>query len=204
MEFNLNFLDSFPSLNKIPQKNNLFLEFNNKEYSLIKLITQQEMIPLKKTLSKLFFKIYFIVNSKKILIGLNTLNQELIKFDTNKIFTTWIEFRKRIPDNNKDINDINFLFFDCLRLKLKISLIKSLPKTDKRIKKTQSRIKLGTKTPIMPKKEENDIFQRGDLFFEQKDLLITKSKMYIKVDRKDKNKDFKLFGEPLDDTYKFF
>ena len=54
------------------------------------------------------------------------------------------------------------------------------------------------------KKEENDYFQRGDLLFEQKDLLITKSKMYIKVDRTEKNKDFKLFGEPLDDTYKFF
>ena len=162
MEFNLNFLDSFPSLNKIPQKNNLFLEFNNKEYSLNKLITQQEIIPLKKSLSKLFFKIYFIVNSKKLLIGLNSINQESIKFDTNKIFTTWIEFRKRIPDNNKDINDINFLFFDCLRLKLKISLIKSLPKTDKRIKKTQSRIKLGAKTPIIPKKADDKFKLKND------------------------------------------
>ena len=162
MEFDLNFLDSFPSLNKIPQKNNLFLEFNNKEYSLNKLITQQEIIPLKKSLSKLFFKIYFIVNSKKLLIGLNSINQELIKFDTNKIFTTWIEFRKRIPDNNKDINDINFLFFDCLRLKLKISLIKSLPKTDKRIKKTQSRIKLGAKTPIIPKKADDKFKLKND------------------------------------------
>ena len=162
MEFNLNFLDSFPSLNKIPQKNNLFLEFNNKEYSLDKLITQQEIIPLKKSLSKLFFKIYFIVNSKKLLIGLNSINQESIKFDTNKIFTTWIEFRKRIPDNNKDINDINFLFFDCLRLKLKISLIKSLPKTDKRIKKTQSRIKLGAKTPIIPKKADDKFKLKND------------------------------------------
>ena len=162
MEFNLNFLDSFPSLNKIPQKNNLFLEFNNKEYSLNKLITQQEIIPLKKSLSKLFFKIYFIVNSKKLLIGLNSINQESIKFDTNKIFTTWIEFRKRIPDNNKDINDINFLFFDCLRLKLKISLIKSLPKTDKRIKKTQSRIKLGAKTPIIPKKADDKFKMKND------------------------------------------
>ena len=162
MEFNLNFLDSFPSLNKIPQKNNLFLEFNNKEYSLNKLITQQEIIPLKKSLSKLSFKIYFIVNSKKLLIGLNSINQESIKFDTNKIFTTWIEFRKRIPDNNKDINDINFLFFDCLRLKLKISLIKSLPKTDKRIKKTQSRIKLGAKTPIIPKKADDKFKLKND------------------------------------------
>jgi len=56
----------------------------------------------------------------------------------------------------------------------------------------------------MSKKEDNDTFQRGDLFFEQKDLLITKSKLYIKVDRKDKNKDLKLFGEPLNDASKFF
>ena len=156
MEYNLNFVDSFPSLNKIPQKNNLFLEFNNKEYSLNKLIIQQEIISLKKPLSKLFFKIYFIINSKKLLIGVNSINQELIKFDSNKNYITWVEFKKRIPDNNnnKDINDINFLFFDCIRLKLKISLIKSLPKTDKRIKKTQSKIKIGTKTPIIPKKGE--------------------------------------------------
>ena len=156
MEYNLNFVDSFPSLNKIPQKNNLFLEFNNKEYSMNKLITQQEIISLKKPLSKLFFKIYFIINSKKLLIGVNSINQELIKFDSNKNYITWVEFKKRIPDNNnnKDINDINFLFFDCIRLKLKISLIKSLPKTDKRIKKTQSKIKIGTKTPIISKKGE--------------------------------------------------
>lgn len=53
---------------------------------------------------------------------------------------------------------------------------------------------------IPTRKEESGIFKRGDLLFEQKDLLITKSKMYIKVDRKDKDRDFKLFGEPLDDS----
>ena len=58
---------------------------------------------------------------------------------------------------------------------------------------------------IVPnKKEESSIFKRGDLFFEQKDLLITKSKMYIKVDRKDKNRDLKLFGEPINDSSKYF
>ena len=55
------------------------------------------------------------------------------------------------------------------------------------------------------KKDNNSsIFKRGDLLFEQKDLLITKSKMYIKVDRKDKNRDLKLFGEPLDNSSKYF
>ena len=53
------------------------------------------------------------------------------------------------------------------------------------------------------KKDESGIFKRGDLCFEQKDLLITKSKMYIKVDRKDRNRDLKLFGKPLNDN-KFF
>ena len=54
------------------------------------------------------------------------------------------------------------------------------------------------------KKEEESFFKRGDLLFDKKDLLITKSKMYIKVDRKDKNRDFKLFGAPLNDKSKFF
>ena len=54
------------------------------------------------------------------------------------------------------------------------------------------------------KKEDIGIFRRGDLLFEQKDLLITKSKMYIKVDRKDKKKKKKIFGEPLNDDSKFF
>jgi len=57
---------------------------------------------------------------------------------------------------------------------------------------------------IPTRKEESGIFKRGDLLFEQRDLLITKSKMYIKVDRKDKNRDFKLFGEPLNDSSKYF
>ena len=56
----------------------------------------------------------------------------------------------------------------------------------------------------MSKKEDISFFKRGDLYFDKKDLLITKSKMYIKVDRKDKNRDFKLFGEPLNDKSKFF
>ena len=53
-------------------------------------------------------------------------------------------------------------------------------------------------------KEDSTIFKRGDLVIEEKDLLITKSKMYIKVDRKDKNRDLKLFGEPLNESSKFF
>ena len=163
MELNINILDSFPSINKIQQKNNLFIEFNSKEYSLNKLITQQEAMVSKKVLSKYNFKIYFINNQRKILIGANNINQSSIKFDNNnKCFITWLEFRKIIQNNNKELNDINFLFFDCIRLKFKISLIKTFPKTDKRIKKTKNKVKIGARTPIIPKKEETKFFNKND------------------------------------------
>ena len=54
------------------------------------------------------------------------------------------------------------------------------------------------------KKDDDNIFKRGDLLFDKKDLLITKSKMYIKVDRKEQYRDFKLLGEPLSNKSKFF
>ena len=78
-------------------------------------------------------------------------------------------------------------------LKLKDDIINEYFDEKKMKEKNNSKI-------IPTRKEESGIFKRGDLLFEQKDLLITKSKMYIKVDRKDKDRDFKLFGEPLDDS----
>ena len=155
MEYNINILDSFPSLNKIHQKNNLFLEFNNKDYFLNKLISHQETMITKKSPSKFYFKIYLLYNAKKELISSNYINQDIIKFDNNKSFITWLEFRKRNQDNNnKEINDFNYLFFDCIRLKIKITLNKTIPKTDKRIKTTKSKIKIGYKTPNITKKDE--------------------------------------------------
>ena len=157
MEFNINILDSFPSLNKISQKNNLLLEFNNKEYFLNKLIFQQEIIVAKKSLKKFYFKLFLLSDTKKILIGSNYINQDLSKSDNNKSFISWLEFRKnnQCKNNNKELNDdINFLFFDCIRLKIKITLVKTIPKTDKRIKTTKSKIKEDAKTPNLPKKQE--------------------------------------------------
>ena len=156
MEFNINILDSFPSLNKISQKNNLLLEFNNKEYFLSKLIFQQEIIIANKSLKKFYFKIFLLSNSKKILIGSNYLNQETSKLDNNKSLISWLEFRRKSQgNNNKEINDdINYIFFDCIRLKIKITLVKTIPKTDKRIKTTKSKIKIESKTPNAPKRQE--------------------------------------------------
>lgn len=66
------------------------------------------------------------------------------------------------------------------------------------------REKNNSKINVSKKNEEEEVFKRGDLFFEKKDFLITKSKIYIKVDRKDKFKDFKIMGEPLNNESKFF
>ena len=156
MEFNINILDSFPSLNKISQKNNLLLEFNNKEYFLSKLIFQQKIIIANKSLKKFYFKIFLLSNSKKILIGSNCINQEMSKLDNNKSLISWLEFRRKSQgNNNKEINDdINYIFFDCIRLKIKITLVKTIPKTDKRIKTTKSKIKIESKTPNAPKRQE--------------------------------------------------
>ena len=85
----------------------------------------------------------------------------------------------------------------------KIDPINDLKLTDDIINEyfDEKKMKGKNNSKIIPtRKEESSIFKRGDLLFEQKDLLITKSKMYIKVDRKDKDRDFKLFGEPLDDS----
>ena len=85
----------------------------------------------------------------------------------------------------------------------KIDPINDLKLTDDIINEyfDEKKMKEKNNSKIIPtRKEESGIFKRGDLLFEQKDLLITKSKMYIKVDRKDKDRDFKLFGEPLDDS----
>jgi hypothetical protein len=89
----------------------------------------------------------------------------------------------------------------------KIDPINDLKLTDDIINEyfDEKKMKEKNNSKIIPtRKEESGIFKRGDLLFEQRDLLITKSKMYIKVDRKDKNRDFKLFGEPLNDSSKYF
>ena len=150
MEYIINILDSFPSLNKLTQKHNIILELNNKEYNLKKLINQQEAISIKENLSKLLLKIYATLNNKKILIGINHINTENLYFD-NKVSISWLEFKKKIEDNQKEINDINLLFFDCIRLKIKILLNRIIPKSDKKIKANKNIIKF-----VSPKREDKN------------------------------------------------
>ena len=150
MEFIINILDSFPSLNKLTQKHNITLELNNKEYNLKKLIIQQEAISIKENLPNLLFKVYAILNNKKILIGINHINFDSLNYD-DKSSIIWLEFKKKIEENKKEINDINILFYDCIRLKIKIFQTKLIPKTDKKIKNNKSKLNL-----VSPNKQEKN------------------------------------------------
>ena len=143
MEFNINIIDSFPSLNKFAQKNNLILELNNKEYNLKKLITLQDIISIKENLSQIGLKVYALSNNRKILIGVNQLNLDIFSSD-KKCSIIWLEFKKKIEENKKEINDINLLFYDCIRLKIKISLIKTPSKNEKKNKTSKSKLKFGS------------------------------------------------------------
>ena len=107
MEFNINIIDSFPSLNKFAQKNNLILELNNKEYNLKKLITQQDIISIKENLSQILLKVYALSNNKKILIGLNQLNSDI--FSSDKEITPELFFFKW---KMSDIDDKKLLIED--------------------------------------------------------------------------------------------
>ena len=149
MEFSINIIDSFPSLNKFAQKNNIILELNNKEYNLKKLITQQEIISIKENPFQICLKIFALSNNKKILIGKNQLNSEIFHSD-KKSSIIWLEFKKKMEENKKEINDINLLFYDCIRLKIKISSNKIPSKSDKKIKTSKSKIKFGS--PNEPRK----------------------------------------------------
>lgn len=48
-----------------------------------------------------------------------------------------------MEENKKSINDLNLLFYDCIRLKIKISSFKTIPKSDKKLK-NKSKIKFSS------------------------------------------------------------
>jgi hypothetical protein len=94
MEVNLSILDTFPSLNKLSLKNNLLLEYNNKEYNLKSIINQQDIFSIKENASEISFKIYVLSNNNKVLIGTNQLNIDSLNSE-NKSSIVWLEFKKK-------------------------------------------------------------------------------------------------------------
>ena len=142
MEYTITILDSFPSLNKLTQKYNILLELNNKDYNLKKLIKHQDSISIKENFNNLLLKVYAILNDKKTLIGINHISTESLN-SYNKNSIIWLEFKKKMEENKKSINDLNLLFYDCIRLKIKISSFKTIPKSDKKLK-NKSKIKFSS------------------------------------------------------------
>ena len=146
MEIRIIILDTFPSLNKLYQKINLILEINSQEYELNRLINQKEIISIQQNTNILYVKLYALFNSQKVLIGSNQLNFDLLNLE-NEHSIFWLEFKKEIEQNKSGENDINLLFYDFIRLKVKIISINIIPKSYIKVKTNKNRIKNGLESP---------------------------------------------------------
>lgn len=155
MEIRIIILDTFPSLNKLYQKINLVLEINNQEYELNKFINQKEIISIQQNTKLLYVKLYALFNSQKVLIGANQLNFDLLNFE-NEHSILWLEFKKEIEQNKSEENDINLLFYDFIRLKIKIISIDMIPKSYIKVKTNKNRMKNGLGSPCQQEKEPLD------------------------------------------------
>ena len=155
MEISIIILDTFPSLNKLYQKIDLLLEINNQEYELNKFINQKEIISIQQNTNILYVKLYALFNSQKVLIGANQLNFDLINLE-NEHSILWLEFKKESEQNKNSENDINLLFYDFIRLKIKIISINLIPKSYIKVKTNKNRIKNGLGSPYQQEKAPLD------------------------------------------------
>ena len=150
-------LDTFPSLNKLYQKINLILEINSQEYELNRMINQKEIISIQQNTNILYVKLYALFNKQKVLIGANQLNFDLLNLE-NEHSILWLEFKKEIEQNKSGENDINLLFYDFIRLKIKIISINIIPESYIKVKTNKNRIKNGLGSPCQQEKAPLDNF----------------------------------------------
>lgn len=155
MEIRIIILDTFPSLNKLYQKINLILEINSQEYELNRMINQKEIISIQQNTNILYVKLYALFNSQKVLIGANQLNFDLLNLE-NEHSILWLEFKKEIEQNKSGENDINLLFYDFIRLKIKIISINIIPESYIKVKTNKNRIKNGLGSPCQQEKAPLD------------------------------------------------
>lgn len=157
MEIRIIILDTFPSLNKLYQKINLILEINSQEYELNRMINQKEIISIQQNTNILYVKLYALFNKQKVLIGANQLNFDLLNLE-NEHSILWLEFKKEIEQNKSGENDINLLFYDFIRLKIKIISINIIPESYIKVKTNKNRIKNGLGSPCQQEKAPLDNF----------------------------------------------
>jgi hypothetical protein len=118
MNIDLSFIDSFPSIEKLANSNELYIQINTERFNLKKLIETNKAIHLKNIQNEIFLKILF---KEKIIIGKNIFNPKIFKdsFLTNpKPIYHWLDFKQE--KNNYINNNINYFLYEFLRLKIKI------------------------------------------------------------------------------------
>lgn len=134
MNIEINFLECFPSLEKIT-KEKLYLEIKKEKYDLKNLIKTNQSIYLNNIKEEIYLKLLTKENN---ILGVNIFNlnkyKELFLIKTNPIYQ-WLDFKKEKGSNNPSMSNItinNFFLFEYIRIKIKITPIITL--IDKKIK----------------------------------------------------------------------
>ena len=129
MEISINILDTFPSIEKIEKDNDLYIAINKIEYSIKKLIKNQEKIRFYYTDNQTAINLYAFssANNTKIHLGSNYLNLakiiEIINID-KKPYIIWLTFAKELKWTKETPINSNIFFYDNIRLKTNISINK--------------------------------------------------------------------------------
>ena len=120
MNIEINFLDSFPSIEKLTKDNELYILIKNDKYNLKKLIESNQTIFLNNIENEILLKLLI---KEKIILGINVFNankfKELFLIDAKPIFQ-WLDFKQE-KNNFKNKNNLNYFLYEYIRLKIKIT-----------------------------------------------------------------------------------
>ncbi len=120
MNIEINFLDSFPSIEKLTKDNELYILIKNEKYNLKKLIESNQTIFLNNIENEILLKLLI---KEKIILGINVFNankfKELFLIDVKPIFQ-WLDFKQE-KNNFSNKNNLNYFLYEYIRLKIKIT-----------------------------------------------------------------------------------
>jgi len=124
MNIEINFLDSFPSIEKLTKDNELYILIKNEKYNLKKLIESNQTIFLNNIENEILLKLLI---KEKIILGINVFNankfKELFLIDVKPIFQ-WLDFKQE-KNNFINKNNLNYFLYEYIRLKIKITPLSS-------------------------------------------------------------------------------
>ena len=120
MNIEINFLDSFPSIEKLTKDNELYILIKNEKYNLKKLIESNQTIFLNNIENEILLKLLI---KEKIILGIKIFNEnkfkELFLIDVKPIFQ-WLDFKQE-KNNFNNKNNLNYFLYEYIRLKIKIT-----------------------------------------------------------------------------------